>query len=99
MNKTSSNIYKNARLKAGLKREPVAEELHIDVRTLDKYEALNGKAPDDIVRKMCILYDNKFLAFQHLKRGPLGEFLPDVSNKDFKGATLEMIQGMCNKYF
>lgn len=96
MNKTSSNIYKNARLKAGLKREPVAEELHIDVRTLDKYEALNGKAPDDIVRKMCILYDNKFLAFQHLKRGPLGEFLPDVSNKDFKGATLEMIAELDN---
>lgn len=96
MNKTSSNIYKNARIKAGLKREPVAEELHIDVRTLDKYEALNGKAPDDIVKQMCILYDNKFLAFQHLKKGPLGEFLPDVANKDFKGATLEMIAELDN---
>jgi len=96
MNKTSSNIYKNARLQAGLKREPVAEELHIDVRTLDKYEALNGKAPEDIVRKMCILYDNKFLAFQHLKKGPLGEFLPDITNKDFKGATLEMIAELDN---
>lgn len=96
MNKTSSNIYKNARLQAGLKREPVAEELHIDVRTLDKYEALNGKAPEDIVRKMCILYDNKYLAFQHLKKGPLGEFLPDITNKDFKGATLEMIAELDN---
>jgi len=96
MNKTSSNIYKNARLQAGLKREPVAEELHIDVRTLDKYEALNGKAPEDIVKQMCILYDNKFLAFQHLKKGPLGEFLPDITNKDFKGATLEMIAELDN---
>lgn len=91
MNNNTKNIYKNARLKAGFTREPVAEELHIDVRTLDKYEGLNGKAPDDIVKQMCILYDNKFLAFQHLKQSPLGEFLPDLENSDFKGATLEMV--------
>ncbi len=91
MNNNTSNIYKNARIKAGLKREPVAEELHIDVRTLDKYEALNGRAPDDIVRQMCVLYNNRFLAFQHLKGGQLGEFLPDIQNTDFKGATLSML--------
>lgn len=91
MNNHTNNIYKNARIKAGLKREPVAEELHIDVRTLDKYESFNGKAPDDIVKQMCLLYGNRFLAFQHLKQGPLGEFLPDLENSDFKGATLEMV--------
>lgn len=91
MNNSTNNIYKNARLSAGFKREPVAEELHIDVRTLDKYEAFNGKAPDDIVKQMCLLYDNKFLAFQHLKQSPLGEFLPDLESSDFKGATLEMV--------
>lgn len=91
MNNNTNNIYKNARIKAGLKREPVAEELHIDVRTLDKYESVNGKAPDDIVKQMCLLYDNRFLAFQHLKQSPLGEFLPDLENSDFKGATLEMV--------
>ena len=91
MNNNTNNIYKNARIKARLKREPVAEELHIDVRTLDKYESVNGKAPDDIVKQMCLLYGNKFLAFQHLKQSPLGEFLPDLENSDFKGATLEMV--------
>lgn len=94
MNNSSSNIYKNARIKAGLKREPVAEELHIDVRTLDKYEALGGKAPDEIVKKMCELYGNKYLAYSHLKKSPLGEFLPDLEPTSFEGATLTMVSSL-----
>lgn len=94
MNKTSSNIYKNARLKAGLRREPVAEELHIDVRTLDKYESLDGRVPDDVVRKMCELYNNKYLAYLHIKKSPLGEFLPDLQPTTFEGATLTMVSSL-----
>ena len=95
MNKTSSNIYKNARLKAELKREPVAEELHIDVRTLDKYESLDGRIPpDEIVRKMCELYNNKYLAYLHIKQSPLGEFLPDLEPTTFEGATLTMVSSL-----
>ena len=94
MNKTCSNIYKNARLQAGLKREPVAEELHIDVRTLDKYESLDGRVPDDIVRKMCELYSNKYLAYLHIKKSPLGEFLPDLKPTTFEGATLTMVSSL-----
>ncbi len=59
MNNSSSNIYKNARLRSGLKRDPAAEELNIDVRTLDKYESLAGNPPQDVVRKMCDLYNYK----------------------------------------
>lgn len=92
MNKTSSNIYKNARLKAGLRRDPVAEELHIDTRTLDKYESLDGvRVPDDTVRKMCELYNDKYLAYLHIKKSPLGEFLPDLQPTSFEGATLTMV--------
>lgn len=95
MNKTSSNIYKNARLQAELKREPVAEELHIDVRTLDKYESLDGRIPpDEIVRKMCELYNNKYLAYLHIKQSPLGEFLPDLEPTTFEGATLTMVSSL-----
>lgn len=95
MNKTSSNIYKNARLKAELKREPVAEELHIDVRTLDKYESLDGRIPpDEIVKKMCELYNNKYLAYLHIKQSPLGEFLPDLEPTTFEGATLTMVSSL-----
>ncbi len=91
MNESVENIYKNARLRAGLRREPAAEELHIDVRTLDKYEALDGKAPDDVVKNMCLLYRNRYLGYQHIKKSPLGEFLPDLSEENFKSATLSMI--------
>ena len=70
MNKESNNIYKNARIRAGLRREPAAEELHIDVRTLDKYEAFGGRAPDEIVKKMCELYADKYLAYLHIKKSP-----------------------------
>lgn len=91
MNEIGENIYKNARLRSGLKREPAAEELHIDVRTLDKYEAFNGKAPDDVVKNMCILYCNHYLAYQHMKKSPLGEFLPELTEESFKGATLSMV--------
>lgn len=91
MNEMGENIYKNARLRAGLKREPAAEELHIDVRTLDKYEAFNGKAPDDVVKNMCILYGNRYLAYQHMKKSPLGEFLPELTEESFKGATLSVV--------
>lgn len=94
MTKTSSNIYKNARLKAGLRREPVAEELHIDVRTLDKYESLDGNPPDEAVRKMCELYNNNYLAYLHIKKSPLGEFLPNLQPTTFEGATLTMVNSL-----
>ena len=91
MNEMGKNIYKDARIRAGLKREPAAEELHIDVRTLDKYEALGGKAPDEIVKAMCMLYNNRFLGYQHLKLSPLGEFLPDLEDEGLQAATLSMV--------
>lgn len=95
MNKTSSNIYKNARLKAELRREPVAEELHIDVRTLDKYESLDGRVPpDEIVKKMCELYNNNYLAYLHIKQSPLGEFFPDLHPATFESATLTMVSSL-----
>lgn len=90
---TCRNIYKNARNVSGLTREAAAEELHIGTRTLDGYESIDGKPPDDTVRRMCILYDNKFLAYQHLKKSPLGEFLPELTEDDIQGATLNLI---CN---
>ena len=91
MNVSNSNIYKNARLRSGLKRDPAAEELHIDVRTLDKYESLDGRPPQEVVRKMCDLYGNKFLAWQHIKRSPLGDILPDLNEYTFQGATLNVV--------
>ena len=73
MIKDTQNIYKIARTRAGLKRDPAAEELHVPVRSLDNYEALDGSPPDDIVDRMCILYDYKYLSYaslsQQIRRG------------------------------
>lgn len=91
MNNSSSNIYKNARLRSGLKRDPAAEELNIDVRTLDKYESLTGNPPQDVVRRMCELYNYPYLAWQHIKRGQLGDLLPDLAEDTFQGATLSVV--------
>lgn len=94
MNKLSENIYKTARKRAGLTREAAAEELHIATRTLDGYESIDGTPPDDTVRMMCILYNNRFLAYQHLKKSPLGEFLPELFENNLQGATLGVISSV-----
>lgn len=91
MNASTKNIYKNARVRSGLKRDPAAEELCVDVRTLDKYESLSGSPPDETVKQMCTLYNDRYLGYQHLKQSPLGEFLPNLTEESFKCATLTMV--------
>jgi len=91
MNELCRNIYKSARIRAGLKREPAAEELAIDVRTLDKYEAMDARPPEDVVRKMCLLYDTRRLGYLHVKSSPLGDCLPELPDTGIQGATLAMV--------
>lgn len=91
MAESFSNIYKNARIRAGLKREPAAEELNINVRTLDTYESIDGHPNDDVVKMMCKLYNNNFLAWEHIKLSPLGELLPELTKDSFQGATLRVL--------
>lgn len=94
MNNLSENIYKTARKKAGLTREAAAEELHIGTRTLDGYESIDGCPPDDTVRRMCILYNDRFLAYKHIKKSPLGEFIPELFESNLQGATLKVVCGV-----
>ena len=90
MNNPCENIYKNARKRADLKRDPAAEELGIATRTLDKYENFELRVPDDIVKRMCYLYDYPYLAWQHLKNSELGIFLPDIKETNVQNAALNM---------
>lgn len=96
MNNIGKNIYKEARKKADFKREPAAEELGIAVRTLDKYESFELRVPDDIVKRMCYLYQDSTLAWKHIKRSELAEFLPDIGDTDIKGAALGMADDYLN---
>ena len=90
MNNLCENIYKSARIRAEIKRSPAAEELGIATRTLDKYENFELRVPDDIVKRMCYLYNNPFLAWQHLKNSELGVFLPDIKETNVQSAALNM---------
>lgn len=96
MNKIGKNIYREARKKADFKREPAAEEFGIVVRTLDKYESFELHVPDDIVKRMCYLYQDSTLAWKHIKRSELAEFLPDIDDTDIKGAALGMADDYLN---
>lgn len=90
MNNVCENIYKTARKRADLKRAPAAEELGVAVRTLDKYENFELRVPDEIVKRMCYIYNNPHLAWQHLKKSDLGEFLPNIEETNIQSATLDM---------
>ena len=94
MSKKCGDLFKAARLRAGLKRDPAAEELHIGVRTLDAYESRSeDNEPDmDMIRRMCILYKDPNLARQYIKRSDIGEFFPEVvdaqGDTTFQGSAL-----------
>ena len=97
MNQQYENMYKVSRIRAGLKREPAAEELSIAVRTLDKYESGELRVPDDVVKRMCRVYRDGSLAYRHLKAGELGEFLPDISMSDsIQTATISVLNDRMN---
>ena len=81
MEEIYTNIYKESRKRAGLEQIEAADLIHVSYSSLAKYEArINAVVPrDDIVRNMVIAYNDRNLAYKHIKASPLGEFLPDFS--------------------
>jgi transcriptional regulator with XRE-family HTH domain len=104
MSRKCGDLFKAARLRAGLKRDPAAEELHIGVRTLDAYESTSeDNEPDmDMIRRMCILYKDPSLARQYIKRSDIGEFFPEVvdvqGDETFQGSTLNAVDKISTAY-
>ena len=104
MSRKCGDLFKAARLRAGLKRDPAAEELHIGVRTLDAYESTSeDNEPDmDMIRRMCVLYKDPDLARQYIKRSELGEFFPEIvdvqENETFQGTTLKAVDKITEAY-
>lgn len=45
---------------------------------------------------MCYLYQDPSLAWRHIKRSELSEFLPDIEETDIKGAALGMADDYLN---
>lgn len=60
------NIYRIARKAAGLTQEKAAELLPISVRSLRDYEEGLRVPGNDVVGRMCVIYNTQHLAVQHL---------------------------------
>lgn len=67
MQNGSSNIYQTARKAAGLTQEAAAERLALSVESLRAYETGQRIPGNDIVARMCVVYDTQFLGVQHLQ--------------------------------
>lgn len=85
MSENSKNYYKMCRDNAGIIQEYAAGALGVSIRTLSDYENDKSPVPDDIVYRMCEIYDTKFLALWHLKKSKLGRFLPEIYEPDSLG--------------
>lgn len=94
MEEIYTNIYKDSRKRAGLEQSEAADMIGVSYHSLAKYEKkINASIPpDDVVRNMVIAYNDRNLAYKHIKASPLGEFLPDFSTgKSLTVATLSFL--------
>ena len=64
-----------ARKKAGLTQEQVAECLDKDVKTISRYESNLAKPPIDVMDKICEIYQNDLLGYEYLQQYKLGKRL------------------------
>lgn len=92
MQKCCMNIYKKARLSAGITQQIAAEKLHISVRSLADYETGVTVPPDDVVCGMIELYKNRWLGYQHLQaNSDIGRrYLPEIQETDLAVAVLRL---------
>ena len=86
------NIYRRARMSAGLTQERAAEKLGISVESIKAYESYTRLPPFDVVDGMVIVYDTQYLAYQHTRivSGAV-KVVPEVEQLDLPRAALRLI--------
>ena len=67
MPKSGGNIYQTARRAAGLTQEAAAERLAVSDTSIRAYETGQRLPGDDVVARMCAVYDVQYLGLQHLQ--------------------------------
>lgn len=74
------NIYKTGRKAAGFTQEAAAERMGICVESVRAYETGRSIPPNDVLERMCIVYNDMILAFQHVRElnGVYGQIIPAV---------------------
>ena len=83
MEKASGNIYRNARITAGLTQERWSEYLGISPDSVRKYEANEMTPGDDIVLRMAEVSGQLILPYWHLTRKSriAAAILPELDNE------------------
>lgn len=92
MSKTSTNIYQTSRISTKRTQADAAAFLGISERTLAAYEAGDSPVPDDIAAAMVRLYQDSFLAYQHLLQHNMAkDILPTVEVLPLANAALQLM--------
>lgn len=90
------NIYKAARLAAGLTQERAAEMMSISVRSMADYETGVRVPNNDVVNQMVMCYNSQLLAIQHIRSSTqtARELIPEICDMRLSEAVLTLIDAI-----
>lgn len=96
MQNDGGNIYQTARKAAGLTQEAAAERLALSVESVRAYETGLRVPGNDIVARMCAVYDAQYLGMQHVQLS--GTLLPaclrEARPERLEAATIKLVRRM-----
>lgn len=94
MQNDGGNIYQTARKAAGLTQEAAAERLALSVESVRAYETGLRVPGNDIVARMCTVYDAQYLGMQHvqLSGALLPECLREARPERLETATIKLVR-------
>lgn len=96
MQQSCRNIYKAARLAAGLTQERAAEMMGLSVRSVADYEAGVRVPNNDVVNQMVMCYNSQLLAIQHIRQSTTTarELIPEICDMHLSEAVLTLIDAI-----
>ena len=94
MPKDGGNIYQTARKAAGLTQEAAAERPAVSDTSIRAYESGERLPGDDIVARMCAVYNVQYLGLQHLqlKSALLPECVQYARPEPLPVATIKLVR-------
>ena len=92
MTGNDGNIYKTARMLAGMTQERWAEAVGVDVRSIQRYEQGETTPDDDTVSVMAMISAHPVLCYWHMtQRSQLGDVLPEVERVPLPQAVVQVL--------
>lgn len=90
----NGNIYQVARRAAGLTQEAAAERLAVSDTSMRAYETGQRLPGDDVVARMCAVYNTQYLGLQHLqlKSHLLPECIQEARPEPLPVAVLKLVR-------